>query len=88
MLKAASIALSVAFVIASVAQSPPADAHPDVNVAIGIPGAAAVEPLPLPYASVYYAPYFYTHARYWRHGYLRSRHNCVRHGGRHPHLSI
>jgi hypothetical protein len=88
MLKAASVALSVALGIAGVAQSPPADAHPDVSVAIGVPGGAAVEPLPLPYASVYYAPYFYTHARYWRHEYVRSRRDCLRHGRRHRHLSI
>jgi len=78
MSRIASIALGAALAVASLAQSLPADAHPDVSVGIGLPGGALVQPLP--YASVYYAPYYYTHARYRSHGDDRCRHGRFRHG--------
>ncbi len=78
MSRIASIAMGAALGVASMAQSLPADAHPDVSVGIGFPGGAVVQPLP--YASVYDAPYYYTHARYWSHGDDRCRHDRFRHG--------
>jgi hypothetical protein len=69
MYKLASVALSAALGVVSVAHSRPAEAHPYVSVGIGLPAVAVVAP----YAVVpgYYAPYYYAHGPYWRRGYER-----------------
>jgi hypothetical protein len=72
MYKIASVALTAALGIAGVAKSVPAEAHPYVSVAIGLPGVAVVAPVAYApdyygYTPAYYRPY-YANGRYWQRG--------------------
>jgi hypothetical protein len=69
--KLSSVALSAVLVVAGVGASVSAQAHPYVSVGIGLPGVAVVESFS--YAPAYFAPYYYTHGRYWNRDYDRDR---------------
>jgi len=73
MYKLASIALSAAIGVGSVAHSLPAVAQPYVSIGIGLPAVTVVAPYPI--APAYYAPYYRAYGPYWHrdyyHGYDR-----------------
>jgi hypothetical protein len=75
--KLSSVALSVALVVVGVGAAVSAEARPLVEVGVGIPGGAVIEPVG--YYGPYYGPYFYSHGRYWHHEFGRGRYDRFHH---------
>jgi hypothetical protein len=63
MFKIASLVLASGLGLAAAVHSAPAEAHPYVRVAVGLPVIA-----PVALAAPYYGPYYYSYGRYWRPG--------------------
>jgi len=71
--KLSSVALSAALVVAGVAASVSAEAHPYVSVAVGYPDGTVVERFG--YERPYYPRYYYERGRYWHRDYDRDRYD-------------
>jgi hypothetical protein len=77
MYKLASVALSAAIGIGSVACSLPAVAEPYVSVGIGLPAVAVVAPYSI--APAYYAPHYRVYGPYWHRDFYRGYDRFHRH---------
>ena len=71
--KLSFVALSAALVVAGVAASVSAEAHPYVSVAVGYRDGTVVERFG--YERPYYPGYYYERGRYWHRDYDRDRYD-------------